>query len=346
MCLLITGPSQSIRSTLLHTPRLLEDIYVSNADGIGAMYPSASGLQTPKALPRTVQQARQFIQALPKDSRNLALHWRMRTHGAINKANCHPYTVVPGQLEMMHNGVLHTGNKADPGMSDTWHFIQDYLAPLAQHGAGLIHEPALVALIAEFIGDNRFAFMTEDGRLTVINRDDGMEHQDLWFSNTYAWSPELLIPSYDDGCGDWFERAFERPSRKARTPSTSRYAGGQLIAAIRDADVHRTRRILEHSPDDAIEDLFGCHYAEPFEVSGTFSRLDQRLITDLTQQDLTAVQRAAKTGPHHLAEVMCHYLNWVAHEPDAWEFDDEEIPAGPMVEESHHVRLSDIPLLA
>ena len=81
-------------------------------------------------------------------------------------------------------------------------------------------------------------------------------------------------------------------------------------------------------------------------MSGTFSRLDQRLITELTQQDLTAVQRAAKTSPHHLAEVMCHYLDWVAHEPDAWEFDDEEIPTDPMVEESHHVRLSDVPLLA
>ena len=158
-------------------------------------------------------------------------HWRMRTHGAINKANCHPYTVVPGQLEMMHNGILHTGNKADPSMSDTWHFIQDYLAPLSKHGAGLIHEPALVALIAEFIGDNRFAFMTEDGRLTVINRDDGMEHQDLWFSNTYAWSPGLLVPSYDEPFDDWFNRAFDRPARKGCTPSTSRYTSGQLIAA-------------------------------------------------------------------------------------------------------------------
>ena len=37
MCLLITGPSQSIRSTLLHTPRLLEDIYASNADGCWLM---------------------------------------------------------------------------------------------------------------------------------------------------------------------------------------------------------------------------------------------------------------------------------------------------------------------
>ena len=340
MCLLITGPSQSIRSTLLHTPRLLENIYASNADGIGAMYPSTRGLQTPKTLPKTAQQARRFIESLPVDSRNLALHWRMRTHGDVNKANCHPYTVVPGQLEMMHNGILHTGNKADPRMSDTWHFIQNYLAPLSKHGAGLIHEPALATLIADFIGDNRFAFMTDDGRLTVVNRDSGIEHQDLWFSNTYAWSPELLIPGYDDGYAGWFERAFVRPSRQARTPTTRRDTGGELVAAIRAADVHLTRRLLEHGPDDAIEDLFSDHYAELFDVCGGFSRLDQRLITALTQQDLPAVQQAAKNSPHHLAEVMCHYLDWVAYDADAWEVDDEEMSVDAVAEESRRPVLS------
>ena len=344
MCLLITGPSQSIRSTLLHTPRLLENIYTGNADGVGAMYTTTGGLKTPKTLPRTARQARQFIEALPQDNRNLALHWRMRTHGDVNKANCHPYTVVAGRLEMMHNGILHTGNKANPKMSDTWHFIQDYLAPLSQHGAHLVHEPALTSLLSDFIGDNRLAFMTDDGRLTVVNREDGIEHQDLWFSNTYAWSPELLIPGYDDRYGDWFDRAFERPSRAVRAPSGSRYAHGELIAAIREADVHHTRRLLEHSPDDAIEDLFGHHYAEPYEVSGTFSRLDQRLITALTHQDLNAVQQAARTSPQHLAEVMCLYLDWVAHDPDAWDFDAEEMEEVPAACRQP-LRLADIPLL-
>ena len=345
MCLLITGPSQSIRATLLQTPHLLENIYASNADGIGAMYPTTGGLKTPKTLPKTVQQARKFIQSLPNDARNLALHWRMRTHGAINKAKCHPYTVVQGRLEMMHNGVLHTGNKADPTMSDTWHFIQDYLAPLSNHGADLVHEPAMVALISEFIGDNRFAFMTDDGRLTVINRDDGIEHQDLWFSNTYAWSPELLIPEYDDPYDDRFGRAFYPSTHKSSAPSTSRYATGALIAAIREADLHVARRLLEHNPDDAIEDLFGNHYAEPYEVSGAFSRLDQRLITALTHQDLAILQQAAKSSPHHLAEVMCHYLDWTPYDREWEEPDPQEIHGVRMAARSHCRRFAESALL-
>ena len=345
MCLLITGPSQSIRATLLQTPNLLENIYASNADGIGAMYPSTSGLKTPKALPKTVQQARTFIQSLPQDTRNLALHWRMRTHGAINKANCHPYTVVPGRLEMMHNGVLHTGNQADRTMSDTWHFIQDYLAPLSNHGAGLVHEPAMVALISEFIGDNRFAFMTDDGRLTVINRDDGIEHQDLWFSNTYAWSPELLIPAYDDLYDDRFGGAFYPSTHKARAPSTSRYATGTLIAAIRAADVRRTRRLLEYSPDDAIDDLYGEHYAEPHEVSGTFTKLDERLISKLVEGNRAVLLKAAKTSPYNLAEVMCLYLDWVPYDFEWEEWSPQEMHFAPMAVGGHCRRFAESVLM-
>ena len=29
-----------------------------------------------------------------------------------------------------------------------------------------------------------------------VNFDQGIEHDDMWFSNTYAWTPSRLIPSY------------------------------------------------------------------------------------------------------------------------------------------------------
>jgi hypothetical protein len=38
--------------------------------------------------------------------------------------------------------------------------------------------------------------MNGEGRMQHVNFDQGIEHDDLWFSNTYAWSPSRLIPSY------------------------------------------------------------------------------------------------------------------------------------------------------
>jgi hypothetical protein len=38
--------------------------------------------------------------------------------------------------------------------------------------------------------------MNGEGRMQHVNFDQGIEHDDLWLSNTYAWSPSRLIPSY------------------------------------------------------------------------------------------------------------------------------------------------------
>lgn len=193
MCLLITGQSAKVRSTLLDTTGLIADIFGSNPDGLGVMYVNSRGLQRIKSLPKDAVEAREFIERLPDDDRQLALHWRWKTHGHIDMENCHPYDIEAGVSAMMHNGVLHTGNKADATKSDTWHFARGYLAGSTPD---TLHDPNFAFLLGEFIGDNRFAIMTADGRLTVVNQEQGIEHGDVWFSNTYAWSPELLIPGY------------------------------------------------------------------------------------------------------------------------------------------------------
>ena len=196
MCLIITGKSAQIRSTLLDTHALLSDIYSSNPDGIGIMYATTKGLKVVKTLPKSIADATQFISKLPNDDRELAIHFRWTTHGHTNMENCHPYDVVKGYVGMMHNGVLHTGNAADKAKSDTWHFIQDYLAsPVAEHPA-LVHNEKFLDLIAEFIGDNRFVFMDGEGKMSHVNKDQGVEHDGMWFSNTYAWRPSRLIPQY------------------------------------------------------------------------------------------------------------------------------------------------------
>jgi hypothetical protein len=198
MCLLITGKSAQIRATLLDTKGLLDDIFKSNADGVGAMYTNGKGaLRTPKVLPKSLKAARAFIASLPKDDRSIAIHWRMKTHGDIDLENCHPYDVLPGQVALMHNGVLSQGNKADVTKSDTWHYIRNVVRPMLELAPGLMTNAAWLDLIENDItGSNRFAIMNADGELSVLNKHTGIEHDGMWFSNTYAWSPELLIPGY------------------------------------------------------------------------------------------------------------------------------------------------------
>lgn len=196
MCLIITGTARKVRSTLLNTTGLLDDIFTHNSDGVGAMYATAKhGLRVVKDLPENYIKCRNFIARLPHDERNLAIHFRMRTHGDVDLENCHPYEVIPG-LAMMHNGVLAHGNKADPTKSDTWHYIHNYLAPLFVEYPDLMTNLYFRTIVENDIGSNRFVFLDESGEMEIYNEEQGIEHDDLWFSNTYAWSPEMLIPGY------------------------------------------------------------------------------------------------------------------------------------------------------
>ena len=189
MCLIIVGKSNQIRSVLLGTLGLISDIYMQNSDGVGAMYHDGTNAVSVKALPKSSASAREFIEALPDDDRELALHWRMRTHGDVNTDNCHPYAVAPSG-QMMHNGVLAFGNEADPKFSDTWHFCRKYLDN--QFGS-YVHQSTYNEMVGKFIGDsNRLVFLTSDGRMSVVNRSTGYEAEELWFSNLYAWDSSLL----------------------------------------------------------------------------------------------------------------------------------------------------------
>ncbi len=188
--MLITGTSQKIKSVLTTTPLLLESLYEHNSDGLGIMYATSKGLKVIKKLPKTVAEARSLISAMPSDDRQLAMHWRMRTHGHIDLSNCHPYE-VSATTQLMHNGVLHTGNGKDTSRSDTYHFIQDYLRTIPDD---TLHNEQFQLILGDMIGNNRFAIMSEDGRLSVVNKQQGIEFEGVWFSNTYAMDASILFP--------------------------------------------------------------------------------------------------------------------------------------------------------
>jgi hypothetical protein len=192
LCLLITGKSNAVRTALIHTAGLIEDIFKHNADGIGVMYVTSKGLKVSKTLPNSAAEAVVFLRKLPMDDREVAIHFRWRTHGDINLEQCHPYP-VNATTALMHNGVLDQGNDGDRTKSDTWHFIEDYMKTMSPDA---MHDAGFVKLLGEFVGNNRFAIMSGDGRLSVVNADQGISHGEVWFSNTYAWEPSLFIPTY------------------------------------------------------------------------------------------------------------------------------------------------------
>ena len=215
MCLLVT---QSSNSPIL-SDAWLEDFFDYNSDGVGVMFSNNGDLVIKKIIPKN---AKEFIQFYRADiqGRDCAFHLRMRTHGAIDLNNCHPYEVLNRaehgiDLWLMHNGILSTGNKANEKMSDTWHYINDYLKPMLAGNPDFAFHPAFKALVSDHIGgSNKFVLMDNEGRQVVINKDAGVYWGGLWLSNTYAWSASKSAGKNPVGVKKSYKQAKEKPEVK------------------------------------------------------------------------------------------------------------------------------------
>lgn len=170
------------------TDAFLQDVYGKNEDGLGIMYAEDNKVHVYKCLPANAQD---FVDFYNKHAakRECVWHARMKTHGDIDMDNCHPY-MVTDDIWLSHNGVLSTGNNADPSKSDTWHFIKNVLRPALSMDPDLMVSKDWLSFIGNLIGSgNKFGLVRSDGKTAVINRGSGVEYMQSWLSNTYAWSP-------------------------------------------------------------------------------------------------------------------------------------------------------------
>lgn len=189
MCLLVAQPASS-----KFDDNFIRGVYRLNSDGIGVMYAENNSLFINRCVPNNEEDFVKFFKE-HIEGRDCAWHARMKTHGDIDLANCHPYQVLSAEdgypLYLAHNGVLATGNAKDKSKSDTWHYIQDYLRPMLLKNPEFFMTDAFSEIIGDHIGSgNKFILMDAYGNSVTINERVGVTHQGAWLSNTYAWDTE------------------------------------------------------------------------------------------------------------------------------------------------------------
>lgn len=166
-----------------------EDCFGKNRDGIGLSYGDGKCVVVHKHLPSTAQEAMDWLNVFAPKNREYALHWRMRTHGAIDIERVHPYRVTD-DVWLMHNGVLPIGSRGDTvEKSDTQLFAEWYQEVIV----ALLPVKLGLQSLGDLIGSsNRMIFIHADGRLQIANESTGMTTEKFpgcWFSNRYAWTP-------------------------------------------------------------------------------------------------------------------------------------------------------------
>ncbi len=126
------------------------------------------------------------------------IHLRLSTRGNITRTNTHPFRVT-NSIYMAHNGTLNIHCRL-PGRSDSWHMVNDYLAPLLQHTPNMLHYEGFQQHLAAKIGPNNMD--ARQRKTVIINRQLGVDYQGLWLSNTKWFDAASFGLSTPDSLGN------------------------------------------------------------------------------------------------------------------------------------------------
>jgi hypothetical protein len=193
VCLIIHQPRGATTP-----PELLRSAAEYNPDGFGFMGFDPRGRVH---VERATEAAAEIASRLADKFAGMecAYHFRRRTRGSAQVENLHPFKLAPG-LFLMHNGTANVPLRV-AGHSDTWHLVNDYLAPLLSHRRRLIYDRAFRRILDQWLGpQNRLVVLDEaEGRIELLHRAEGIDWEGLWLSNARWLDRQALRVETSEG---------------------------------------------------------------------------------------------------------------------------------------------------
>jgi glutamine amidotransferase len=174
MCLAIYKPSK-----VKPDWDALEEGFKSNAHGAGFAVAVDGSIQVHKGFFNFDDFARAYM---PLEDKQALIHFRWATHGARDAEMCHPFSVTD-ETAMIHNGILNISTDDDKTKSDTWHYVEYILKPLAERDRDFYSDNSIRFLGESAISGSKFCFLRADGDWQIWNSEDGHWGGDTWYSN-------------------------------------------------------------------------------------------------------------------------------------------------------------------
>lgn len=205
----------------------LQRCYESNPDGAGFMFAADKKLTVKKGYFTFKEFYKEYK---PHENKQVLLHFRIKTHGPIDKNNCHPFLVNSG-LGFIHNGII--SGYGDNKQSDTIDFNKSILQKIvSKHGnMGLFDDP-MVELIENVIGYSKLVFLDRHGNYRIMNEDKGHWNNGVWYSNNSYKKPEpVTYTGYD-----WSKQGTHRTSLPVAAKDSCSLASGEWVVCTEDYD--------------------------------------------------------------------------------------------------------------
>lgn len=189
MCVIIYKPK---KATL--TKKTLKKCWQSNPDSGGFMFSHNGILRIEKGFTAFRIMYQKFRECERRYNENFVLHFRIATHGKINKDNSHPF-FVDNKIGFAHNGILDCVAK-HKDKSDTMIFNENVLQKLP---INFLTETPYQIMLESVAKQQRskFAFLTNRGVCHIFNESAGEWKNGSWFSNMlWDYSADFGFSSY------------------------------------------------------------------------------------------------------------------------------------------------------
>lgn len=220
MCIAIYKPAGVTLSK-----ELLKTCFENNDDGCGFAYINESHTGIRKIfIKKTLDFEifwRQYLRAtkVNHDSPFL-IHFRIKTHGPVDRDNCHPF-MVDDEVAFIHNGII-SGVGSDKKKSDTRLFNEKVLQKLP---VGWENNEAIKVLVEDFILRSKLVTLDIDGNVQIFNEDLGGWSEGCWFSND-SWKPR---------------KPYVSPSRGTNKSTFLLYTSADMFACRGCGGYHKLR---------------------------------------------------------------------------------------------------------
>jgi len=173
MCLAIVMPETKETNI-----SYLRNGYDSNSHGAGFVYSQGGKLYSQKGF-FTFEDFLEEYNKIP-DNCPCLVHFRFRSAGATDAANCHPFAVNEN-ISFIHNGTLPTGSSTE--FSDTYWFNESILKPYLIQDKNYLDKNLVIDLGHLIGGGNKLCFLNNEGKTFIVNESKGYWEKGNWYSN-------------------------------------------------------------------------------------------------------------------------------------------------------------------
>lgn len=207
---------------------IVKRMWNTNSDGAGFMYAEDGQLHVEKGF-MTLDA---FLKAYePHAHKGIVLHFRIKTHGALNEVNTHPF-LVNDDLAFAHNGVIQGFGSQEH--SDTWHFNEEVIKPLQREVQSFLHIKPITQMISDRIGWSKLVFMNNQGEVNIINKEKGDESSDgIWFSNS-GWRAPKSYSSNHFKPKSYYDQKKDEQTPAVEQPTKDELQMGDFVWLIED----------------------------------------------------------------------------------------------------------------